>query len=259
MRIRGISRDADKHLALLQAELRKLELEKEKRPVNELRQALNMVLDIAERGQLLFKAAARASEVLTRDLGRQIAEDIRNAPELAPAPLWPDPRAVEDEAMGGVEPPPPAAAVPEDEAVSDVGPPPPAAAVSEDEAMSDVGLPPHAATVSEDCAAEADTEVDEPPYTPLTAYTIPETLFDFKLSLPDDDPGKFWNHSFYTNSEGKGVKVHYCKTIEDSERVLQEFMHERVVGFDMEWIFPQRSKTSIRYTVPNNRMLGGVD
>lgn len=257
LRIRGISKDAEDHLSRLQAELQKLGLEKKKRPVRELRQALDVVLDIAERGQMLFKAAARTSEVLTRSLGRQIAEDIENAPELTSTPLWSDPKVMEDEELSPVAT---AEAVSDGEALSDAGPPAPAvtaevvsdaaaAALEDEEALSG---PPPAATASgdEEAAAEADAEVDELPYTPLTTYTIPEEVFESRLALADDDPGKFWNHSFYTNSEGKGVELHYCKTIEDSERVLQEFMHERVVGFDMEWIFPQRSRTSIRYAAP---------
>lgn len=265
LRIRDISKDAEDHLSRLQAELQMLRLEKRKRPVRELRQALDVVLDIAERGQMLFKAAARTSEVLTRSIGRQIAEDIENAPELVSTPLWSDSKVMEDEALSDTPPVATAEAVSDDEALSDpaattevlsdaaaataeaVSDAAPATALEDEETLSSAGP---ALEDEEGATTEADAEVDEPPYTPLTAYAIPKELFESKLALDDDDPEKFWNHSFYANSDGEGVELHYCKTIEDSERVLQEFMHEKAVGFDMEWIFPQRSRTSIRYVAP---------
>ncbi|KAA8913513.1 ribonuclease H-like domain-containing protein [Sphaerosporella brunnea] len=78
---------------------------------------------------------------------------------------------------------------------------------------------------------------------------MPERILKIKQALPDSNVNKLWSHTYYTNPEGKGVDVHYCKTIEDCERVIPLFMDDKVVGFDMEWVFPERSATSIRQNV----------
>ncbi|KAH7054313.1 ribonuclease H-like domain-containing protein, partial [Macrophomina phaseolina] len=44
-----------------------------------------------------------------------------------------------------------------------------------------------------------------------------------------------WSHKIYCGPQGEDVKVHYCYTFEDSERVAQGFLNEPVVGLDMEW------------------------
>jgi len=203
LRIRQISEDANEHFSQLQAELEKLRAERRKRTRAELRQAMDLVMDITERAEMLFKSAGRTSEVLIKNLGKQIADDTE-VPSVSTDP-W----------------------VTEDEAVGEAGPVP-------------------ITTVSKDCAVDPSTAKDEASYIPMSSFIIPPKVLEVKKALANDNPNKWWNHTLYVNSKGKGIDVHYCKTIEECEKVLQEFLNEKVVGFDMEWVYPQRSKTSIR-------------
>jgi hypothetical protein len=174
----------------LQAELEKLRAERRKRTRAELRQAMDLVMDITERAEMLFKSAGRTSEVLIKNLGKQIADDT----EVPSVSTGPDPIT----------------------------------------------------TASKDCAVDPSTAKDEASYIPMSSFIIPPKVLEVKKALANDNPNKWWNHTLYVNSKGKGIDVHYCKTIEECEKVLQEFLNEKVVGFDMEWVYPQRSKTSIR-------------
>jgi hypothetical protein len=99
----------------------------------------------------------------------------------------------------------------------------------------------------EEVASETEPEVA---YIPFSTYNMSQKILQVKRDLPDGNVNKSWDYSYYVNSEGKGVNVHYCNTIEDCEKILPLFMNEKVVGFDLEWVFPERSKTSIRYGRP---------
>ncbi|KAF8543589.1 ribonuclease H-like domain-containing protein [Trichophaea hybrida] len=212
LRIRQISEVANEHFSQLQAELEKLRAERRKRTQAELRQAMDLVIDITERAEMLFKAAGRTSEILIKNLGKQVADDVAEIPDKETASASPD------------------SWVAEDETVDDIGPSP-------------------TTTASEDCAVDPSTPKDESPYIPMSSYIIPPKVLEVKKALADDNPNKWWNHTLYVNSEGKGIDVHYCKTIEECEKVLPQFLNEKVVGFDMEWVYPQRNKTSIRQNV----------
>ena len=39
----------------------------------------------------------------------------------------------------------------------------------------------------------------------------------------------------YKSSTGKSIKMHYCRRMADAEKYLPYFLHEPVIGFDMEW------------------------
>ena len=45
----------------------------------------------------------------------------------------------------------------------------------------------------------------------------------------------WWSHELYRGPENTQVKILYCKTKEESEKVAQQFLEEPVIGFDMEW------------------------
>lgn len=79
-----------------------------------------------------------------------------------------------------------------------------------------------------------------PPYTPLE-YTIPEHVFRNAKRAEPGSPESFWSYRLYrgpgqdAGTQAK-VPVHYCKSMQTTERVLQNyFMHEKLVGFDLEW------------------------
>ncbi|PYH93484.1 ribonuclease H-like protein [Aspergillus ellipticus CBS 707.79] len=46
---------------------------------------------------------------------------------------------------------------------------------------------------------------------------------------------KFWTHRICKSPEGKNIVVHYCRTLKSSEQVVQHFLNDQAIGFDMEW------------------------
>lgn len=44
-----------------------------------------------------------------------------------------------------------------------------------------------------------------------------------------------WTYGLYRGPNGERVKVHYCKTRTDTERIARLFLDEEVLGFDIEW------------------------
>lgn len=75
---------------------------------------------------------------------------------------------------------------------------------------------------------------DEPPYTPLT-FQIPTDVLEGKRKIEEDSEEKYWSHIHYTNPAKKNITIHYCRTLEECEEVLPQYLKDRVVGFDMEW------------------------
>ncbi|KAK3327213.1 exonuclease, partial [Cercophora scortea] len=94
--------------------------------------------------------------------------------------------------------------------------------------------------------ASADSNNDsaadlEPPFTPLTYKISPEAFREAKQAA-EGSPESFWSYGLYRGpsedrkSEGPKPKVHYCKSMHTTERVIQKhFMDEKLLGFDLEW------------------------
>ncbi|KAL3478216.1 ribonuclease H-like domain-containing protein [Aspergillus californicus] len=61
-------------------------------------------------------------------------------------------------------------------------------------------------------------------------------------------PTKFWSHRMYKNKDGKDITVHYCKSLETTEKVAQLFLDDKVLGFDMEW----KAQASAYDSIQNN-------
>ncbi|RPA91144.1 hypothetical protein L873DRAFT_1819984 [Choiromyces venosus 120613-1] len=75
----------------------------------------------------------------------------------------------------------------------------------------------------------------ELPYAPLT-YQITEQTLLKKFSLRESSPLRYWCYDLYTDSLGKRVNVHYCKTIKEFDEVAKLFLDDRILGFDLEWV-----------------------
>lgn len=91
-------------------------------------------------------------------------------------------------------------------------------------------------------AAAAEERPSGPPFTPLD-YKMPEKAFHAAIAAAENTPESFWSHTLYRgpdlekngkNTESK-VKVHYCRTAHTAERVLEYFVDEKIIGFDLEW------------------------
>ena len=66
-------------------------------------------------------------------------------------------------------------------------------------------------------------------------FHIPDAkLREMMLASPQTGAA-YWQYTLYQGPNGEKVKVHYCQSKEASERVAKMFMHEKVLGFDIEW------------------------
>ncbi|KAL2162711.1 hypothetical protein VTH06DRAFT_6547 [Thermothelomyces fergusii] len=82
---------------------------------------------------------------------------------------------------------------------------------------------------------------DSAPFTPLD-FKIPDEAFLAAKRAPEGSPESYWKYSLYRGPGPDGsldakVKVHYCTSMQTTERVVKEyFMNEKIVGFDLEWM-----------------------
>ncbi|KAF1918704.1 hypothetical protein BDU57DRAFT_511421 [Ampelomyces quisqualis] len=61
------------------------------------------------------------------------------------------------------------------------------------------------------------------------------TLQNFGFNPRNPVKKSWWSHRLYRGPENKPVQILYSKTKDDSEKIVQQFLEEPVVGFDMEW------------------------
>jgi hypothetical protein len=89
-----------------------------------------------------------------------------------------------------------------------------------------------------------DEEDDGEALHPALSYTISPTLLEEAKNAAPGTLESFWSHRMYTGPGSKKVKVHYCRSKNTTERVLQNyFMDKDILGFDIEWK-PEASKRS---------------
>ncbi|PGH35054.1 hypothetical protein GX50_02085 [[Emmonsia] crescens] len=51
----------------------------------------------------------------------------------------------------------------------------------------------------------------------------------------DTSPSKYWSYDLNKTPDGKDITVHYCTSLQTTERVAAHFLSESVVGLDLEW------------------------
>ena len=59
----------------------------------------------------------------------------------------------------------------------------------------------------------------------------------------------YWQYSLYQGPSGERVKIHYCKSKENSEEIAKLFLNEEVIGFDIEWKQAATAQHGIRKNV----------
>ncbi|KAL8957151.1 MAG: hypothetical protein Q9193_005502, partial [Seirophora villosa] len=69
----------------------------------------------------------------------------------------------------------------------------------------------------------------------LIGYCIPELRMRECLQAPRTARSAYWQYTLYEGPKAEKVKVHYCKSLETSERIAKRFLNESVIGFDIEW------------------------
>lgn len=75
-------------------------------------------------------------------------------------------------------------------------------------------------------------------------YHIPSHLLASSSS-----PSAYWKYTLYKGPKGQKVKVHYCRSLETTERIARLFLDEPVIGFDIEWKPSATAKDGIRKNV----------
>ena len=85
-------------------------------------------------------------------------------------------------------------------------------------------------------------------HVPLTYRLSPELLRQARLKTAPSDT-VYWRHDLYQGSDDEPVKLHYCRNTETAERVAALFLHDRVLGFDLEWKAQALIKDGIRKNV----------
>ncbi|KAL2858726.1 ribonuclease H-like domain-containing protein [Aspergillus pseudodeflectus] len=84
---------------------------------------------------------------------------------------------------------------------------------------------------------------------------IPQKDLSCTTSTNDVSP-QFWSHRLFKSQTGDDVVVHYCQTLESTERVAQLFLNDTVLGFDMEWQPEATSSDKIQNNVSLIQLAG---
>ncbi|KAL8755141.1 MAG: hypothetical protein Q9199_003845, partial [Rusavskia elegans] len=96
---------------------------------------------------------------------------------------------------------------------------------------------------SEDVLGD-DSNIDTHQLRGPLGYHIPSHLLASSSS-----PSPYWKYTLYEGPKGQKVKVHYCRSLETTERIARLFLDEPVIGFDIEWKPSATAKDGIRKNV----------
>ncbi|KAI4138773.1 MAG: hypothetical protein L6R39_006618, partial [Caloplaca ligustica] len=80
-------------------------------------------------------------------------------------------------------------------------------------------------------------------------YHIPEAKLRESMQASRSTRSAYWQYTLYEGPQRTRVKVHYCKSLETTERIAKLFLGERMVGFDIEWKPQSTVKDGIRKNV----------
>ncbi|KAL8914201.1 MAG: hypothetical protein Q9172_007137, partial [Xanthocarpia lactea] len=80
-------------------------------------------------------------------------------------------------------------------------------------------------------------------------YHIPSDKMRESMLASRSSRSAYWQYTLYEGPKGQKVKVHYCKSLETTERISRLFVNEKVIGFDIEWKPSATFKDGIRKNV----------
>ena len=80
-------------------------------------------------------------------------------------------------------------------------------------------------------------------------FQIPACALKEAMLASKTTGAAYWRYSLYENSAGDKIKVHYCKSRDATERIVQLFLDKDVVGFDIEWKPQASSNDGIKKNV----------
>lgn len=70
---------------------------------------------------------------------------------------------------------------------------------------------------------------------PEPRFRIPAAKWQFLTANGTASLQGHWSYELYRDAAGNQPKVHYCKTLAESEACAKLFLDEEIIGFDMEW------------------------
>ncbi|KAI4230062.1 MAG: hypothetical protein L6R36_000319 [Xanthoria steineri] len=94
-----------------------------------------------------------------------------------------------------------------------------------------------------------DSNTDMHPSSGPLGYQIPSNKMGESMPASSSSPSAYWKYTSYEGPKGQKVKVHYCRSLETTERIARLFLDERVIGFDIEWKPSATAKDGIRQNV----------
>lgn len=68
---------------------------------------------------------------------------------------------------------------------------------------------------------------------------------EFRVASCASAAPKFWSHELYRGPRGQPVRILYSRSKLQSEEIAQEFLQERVLGFDMEWPWQNKDRSDV--------------
>ena len=80
-------------------------------------------------------------------------------------------------------------------------------------------------------------------------YHIPLAKMRESMLASKTSRSAYWQYTLYEGLKGEKVRVHYCKSLETTERISKLFLNESVIGFDVEWKPMATVKEGIRKNV----------
>ncbi|KAL8997168.1 MAG: hypothetical protein Q9169_003495 [Polycauliona sp. 2 TL-2023] len=80
-------------------------------------------------------------------------------------------------------------------------------------------------------------------------YHIPSHRMRDSMLASRSSRSAYWQYSLYEGPKGQKVKIHYCKSLETTERIARLFLNESVIGFDIEWKPSATAQDGIRKNV----------
>jgi 3'-5' exonuclease len=101
-----------------------------------------------------------------------------------------------------------------------------------DPSAEDITVRGEEASSTENTEEKSETEESKQP--PLS-FQIPKNTLRKAMLASSSGVAAYWDCAMYRGPKDERVIVHYCKSLETSEKAAQLFLNEKVLGFDLEW------------------------
>ena len=100
-------------------------------------------------------------------------------------------------------------------------------------------------------SADSSTPTEDMPFSTPLGYHIPKATLQRAIDAAPSAMTAYWQYTLYQGPGGEKdkVKVHYCKSKDSTERISQLFLHEEVIGFDIEWTMNATTTDGVKKNV----------